>query len=83
MAPQREDRYYGARQLAADVERFLADEPVGAYSDPWSVKWRRWANRNRTLVGGGVALLRGRPRRPGELLLLPGYELTLRDTFSL
>lgn len=44
------DRYAGAKELAADVQRFLADEPVSAYRDPLRVRAGRWARRNRTLV---------------------------------
>jgi tetratricopeptide (TPR) repeat protein len=50
-------RYADARNLANDVERFLADEPVSAYRDPATVRLRRWAKRHRVLVATGVALL--------------------------
>jgi serine/threonine-protein kinase len=52
------DRYGAAKELAAEVERWLADEPVTAYREPWTVRLGRWARRNRTLVTGlGVLLL--------------------------
>ena len=36
-----EDRYGSALALAADVEHFLADEPVSAYREPWGARaWR-------------------------------------------
>jgi hypothetical protein len=67
MAVNPEARYDTALALAAEVERWLADEPVGAWREPWMVRARRWARRNRTLataaataailavlVGGGV-----------------------------
>ena len=47
----------GARELAADVERWLADEPVSAYREPLSVRLQRWGATHRTLVTSGVVLL--------------------------
>ena len=35
MALRPEDRYESPRALADDVERWMADEPVSAYSEPW------------------------------------------------
>jgi serine/threonine protein kinase/tetratricopeptide (TPR) repeat protein len=49
------DRYPSARALAQDVERWLADEPVTAWREPWSVKARRWLGRHRPLVAGAAA----------------------------
>lgn len=54
MARQREARYPGAGELAADVERYLAGEPVSAYREVVSERMGRWARRNRTLVAVGV-----------------------------
>jgi serine/threonine-protein kinase len=60
MALQPADRYPSARALAEDVERWMADEPVSAWPEPWSRRVRRWAKRNRTLVtAAGVALVAG------------------------
>jgi len=50
-------RYQSPRELAADVERWLADEPVSARAEPLREKARRWARRNRPLVTSGVVLL--------------------------
>jgi WD40 repeat protein/serine/threonine protein kinase len=44
------DRYASTRELAEEVERWLADEPVRAWPEPWSTKARRWTNRHRVLV---------------------------------
>jgi serine/threonine-protein kinase len=55
LAKQPEDRYASARDLADDVRRWLADEPVSAYPDPWAVRARRWVGRHRTLVTSLVA----------------------------
>jgi tetratricopeptide (TPR) repeat protein len=51
------DRYPSALDLAADVERWLADEPVAVYRDPWPVRAGRWARRHRTSVAAGLVLL--------------------------
>ncbi|MDR3622284.1 MAG: serine/threonine-protein kinase [Paludisphaera borealis] len=51
------DRYASAGELAREVQRHLADEPVTAYEDPWTVKAARWARRHRTAVAAASALL--------------------------
>jgi hypothetical protein len=43
--------------MAADLERWLADEPVSAWPEPWPVKARRWTSKHRTLVTGVAAAL--------------------------
>jgi serine/threonine-protein kinase len=51
-------RYATAEQLADEVRRWLADEPVGAFRDPWTVRATRWARRHRTpVVAAAVFLL--------------------------
>jgi serine/threonine-protein kinase len=57
MASKPEDRYATARVLAAEVEHWLADEPVTAYREPLVDRARRWGRRNRPLVASGVVLL--------------------------
>jgi tetratricopeptide (TPR) repeat protein len=58
MSRQAHDRYETALDLAEDVERWLADEPVTAYREPWTVRAGRWVRRRRTLVTSvGAALL--------------------------
>ena len=53
-----EDRYPTPRSLADDLERWMADEPVTAWREPWARKARRWARRNRTVVtAAGAAVL--------------------------
>jgi WD40 repeat protein/serine/threonine protein kinase len=47
MALRPEDRYVTARALAEEVERWLADEPVLAYTEPWTARLSRWVRRNR------------------------------------
>jgi serine/threonine protein kinase len=51
------DRYGTAKELAADVERWLADEPVIAWREPFGVRARRWLRRHRTLVSAAAAVL--------------------------
>ena len=55
MALKPEDRYASAEALADDVERWLADEPVTAWREPFSVRARRWVRRHRTAVTGAAA----------------------------
>jgi tetratricopeptide (TPR) repeat protein len=57
MAKDPAERYPSAAALAADVERWLADEPVTARREPWSVRAWRWVRRHRTSVTGAAALL--------------------------
>jgi serine/threonine-protein kinase len=57
MAPRPEDRYASALALAADVDHWLADEPVGAWPDPPGARLRRWARRHARLVVGVLAAL--------------------------
>ena len=51
------DRYQSAAELAQEVRRHLADEPVKAYSEPWTQRALRWARRNRTKVVAAAAIL--------------------------
>ena len=46
MAAQPEARYATARELASDVLRWLADEPVTAHTEPLAVRVRRWIRRH-------------------------------------
>jgi eukaryotic-like serine/threonine-protein kinase len=60
MAFRPEDRYGTAKALAEDVERWLADEPVSAWREPWPDRARRWLGRHRTRVtAAAVAALGG------------------------
>jgi serine/threonine protein kinase len=55
MALRPEGRYTTVGELADDLERWLADEPVSSYREPWIVRGRRWARRHRTLVIAATA----------------------------
>ncbi len=50
------DRYASARALADDLEHWLADEPVLAYSEPWWLRVARWRRRHQTLVSTATVL---------------------------
>jgi serine/threonine protein kinase len=56
MALKPEDRYASAKDLADEVERWLADEPVRAWREPWRVRLGRWRRRHPALVTGTAAL---------------------------
>ena len=51
------DRYGTAAELAEEVRRFLADEPVRAYREPAAARAGRWMRRHKTLVSGAAILL--------------------------
>lgn len=62
MSMKIENRYPSARALADDIEHWLADEPVSAWTEPWTIKARRWVSRHTALVTGiasavGIALI--------------------------
>jgi tetratricopeptide (TPR) repeat protein len=50
-------RFGSARELAAEVQRWLADEPVSVYRDPVVTRLGRWARKHRNTVAVGAALL--------------------------
>ncbi|MFN9717369.1 MAG: tetratricopeptide repeat protein [Planctomycetota bacterium] len=50
MSPKPGDRYPSPLDLADDIERFLADEPVTAFIEPFSVRARRWVRKHQTLT---------------------------------
>ncbi len=55
LAKKSAERYASAQELAREVQRWLGDEPVTAWREPWSVKAGRWLKRHRTLVTGAAA----------------------------
>ena len=48
MALRPADRYASLRQMADDLEHWLAGEPVSAYREPITVRTRRWARNPET-----------------------------------
>ncbi len=57
LALEPEGRYATVEALKADLERWLADEPVLAWRDPWTIRAARWVRRHRTLVASTAAAL--------------------------
>jgi len=57
MALYAKDRYQSPRDLAEEIEHWLADDQVAAYREPLVERGRRWGRRHRTLVTGMAALL--------------------------
>jgi serine/threonine protein kinase/tetratricopeptide (TPR) repeat protein len=57
MATRPEDRYATPRALADDLDRWMADEPVGAWREPWTRSLIRWLTRHRTGVTAAAAAL--------------------------
>jgi serine/threonine-protein kinase len=51
------ERYASAKELASEVQHWLADEPVRAYAEPLTVRASRFARRHRTGVAVAAALL--------------------------
>jgi tetratricopeptide (TPR) repeat protein/serine/threonine protein kinase len=51
-APQ--DRYATAQELADDLGRFLQDRPIQARRPSVAQRLRKWARRNRAVVGAGL-----------------------------
>ena len=64
-------RYQSAAELAEDLERFMAGQPIRARQATWTYRARKWAERRRStvaLVGGLVTLFLG------ALTLLLGHQ---------
>ncbi len=57
MALKPADRYGSALDFAADVEHWLADEPVTAWREPASARIWRWVRRHRTKTTTAAALV--------------------------
>ena len=55
MAAKPEDRYGSCRALADDIERWMADEPVTAWTEPWTRTLLRWLTRHRIGVTAAAA----------------------------
>jgi hypothetical protein len=51
------ERYVSVRALADDIKRWLADEPVTAWHEPWPVRASRWLKRHRVALTAVTAAL--------------------------
>jgi len=75
-----ENRYQTAEGLRADLERWLADEPVAVWREPPSVRARRWMRRHRTMVTSTAAVLVfGLAGLAGFATVISGKNLQLSD----
>jgi serine/threonine protein kinase/tetratricopeptide (TPR) repeat protein len=54
MATDPSDRYDNCDELASDIERWMADEPVRVFRDPLWVRTGRWVRRHRTAAYSGT-----------------------------
>ena len=57
MALRPEERYPSALDLARELECWLADRPVAAFREPWTLKARRFLRQHQTFVSGLAAAL--------------------------
>jgi serine/threonine-protein kinase len=56
LALQPEDRYESPQALKADLERWLAGEPVGAYPEPVPTRAMRWVRRHKPWIAAAAGL---------------------------
>ncbi len=57
MATKIENRYATCELLAADIQRWLDDQPVTAWKEPWTVRAGRWVRQHQKTVTGLLAAL--------------------------
>ncbi len=57
MAAAPAERYATANELAEDVERWLADEPVGVFEEPMLMRAARWARKHKAIMATAAAIL--------------------------
>jgi serine/threonine protein kinase len=57
MAHRSADRYASPREIADDLQRWLADEPVSVWREPLLVRARRWVKKHRTMVSTAVGIV--------------------------
>jgi WD40 repeat protein/tetratricopeptide (TPR) repeat protein/tRNA A-37 threonylcarbamoyl transferase component Bud32 len=57
MARSPAQRYPSAAELAQEIERWLADEPVTAYRESAAARLARWTRRHKVVVAGGAVLM--------------------------
>jgi serine/threonine-protein kinase len=79
MARRPADRYPSAAEVGAEVERWLAGEPVGAYPERWPARARRWARKHRGAVAAVAAVLAVAAALGGAAVRLAGEAADRRD----
>ncbi len=57
MALKPDDRYETPLELASDIEAWLADSPVSAWPEPFSIRVLRWLKNHQSLVAGAAATI--------------------------
>src|SRR5262249_5515395 len=57
MARKIDDRYGSVTELADELRRCLADEPVPPHPHPWTVRLTRWGRRHRTAAAAIIVFL--------------------------
>ena len=77
------DRYATAADLAAEVDRWLADEPVLAHAESLAARVRRWLRQHpATSAGVASAVLLALLFAAAGLLVVGGYNRTLAEQKS-
>ena len=80
MALRPEHRYASATDLALEIERWLADEPVACYREPAPARLARWGRRHKPVVAGAAALLLTAVAALSAGILLVGREQRKTDS---
>lgn len=57
MATEPEQRYANPLELAEDLERWMADEPVSAYEESLLERFRRWVKRHQSLAAALASIV--------------------------
>jgi serine/threonine protein kinase len=81
MATELEDRYASALELAAEIERWLADEPVQARRETVREKLQRWCKRHPSLAALVVLFAVGDVTLLGSLVATLGWSGALDSGF--
>ena len=80
MATRPEHRYATATDLAQEIERWLADEPVACYREPAPARLARWGRRHKPVVAGAAALLLTAVAALSAGIVLVGHEQRKTET---
>lgn len=76
MALRPEDRYASAREVADEIEHWLANEPVSAWHEPWIVRAQRQLARHKTVVSTVAAAVLV------ALLVQSSFALVLKHSYE-